>query len=96
MPDRGAFDAWFERHLAALAGQNLQETATQMRRVNPKYVLRNHLGEQAIAAARQGDMSQVARLLQVLQRPFDEQPEHEALAALPPAWAADIAISCSS
>lgn len=96
IPDRGAFDAWFERHLTALAGQNLQETATQMRRVNPKYVLRNHLGEQAIAAARQGDMSQVARLLQVLQRPFDEQPEHEQLAALPPAWAADIAISCSS
>lgn len=96
MPDRAAFDAWFERHLAALAGQDLLATAAQMRRVNPKYVLRNHLGEQAIAAARQGDMSEVARLLQVLQHPFDEQPEHEALADLPPAWAADIAISCSS
>jgi hypothetical protein len=31
-----------------------------------------------------------------LQRPFDEQPEHEQYAALPPDWASGIEVSCSS
>jgi uncharacterized protein YdiU (UPF0061 family) len=59
-------------------------------------VLRNHLAEEAIRAAKEGDFSKIAHLLQVLQSPFDEHPEHAALAGLPPAWAASIAISCSS
>jgi uncharacterized protein YdiU (UPF0061 family) len=67
-----------------------------MRAHNPKYVLRNHLGEEAIRAAKQGDFSKVEQLLEVLQSPFDEHPAHEALAGLPPAWAASIEISCSS
>jgi uncharacterized protein YdiU (UPF0061 family) len=32
----------------------------------------------------------------VLRRPFDEQPEHEAYAALPPDWASSLEVSCSS
>jgi uncharacterized protein YdiU (UPF0061 family) len=63
---------------------------------NPKYVLRNHLGELAIRAARQKDFSVVADLLKVLQSPFDEHPEHEGFAGFPPDWAAGIEISCSS
>ncbi len=42
------------------------------------------------------DFSEVARLLEVLSRPFDEQPEHERYAALPPDWASGIEVSCSS
>ena len=63
---------------------------------NPKYVLRNHLGEQAIRAAKLKDYSSVHTLLSVLQAPFDEHAEHNALAALPPDWASGIEISCSS
>jgi hypothetical protein len=43
-----------------------------MLRTNPKYVLRNHLGEQAIRKAKQGDFSEVETLLALLQAPFDE------------------------
>jgi uncharacterized protein YdiU (UPF0061 family) len=64
--------------------------------VNPKYVLRNHLAEEAIVAAEAGDFSGVQRLLKVLQRPFDEQPEHDALAGFPPDWAGQLQVSCSS
>jgi uncharacterized protein YdiU (UPF0061 family) len=64
--------------------------------VNPKYVLRNHLGELAIRAARQKDYSVVADLLKVLQSPFDEHPQYAAYAGFPPDWAAGIEISCSS
>ena len=67
-----------------------------MLKTNPKYVLRNHLGEQAIRAAKQKDFSGVERLLTMLQAPFDEHPEHENLAGFPPDWAASIEISCSS
>ncbi len=63
---------------------------------NPHMVLRNHLGEQAIREAREGDFGEVERLLKVLQRPFDEQPEHAAYAAFPPDWAQQLEVSCSS
>jgi uncharacterized protein YdiU (UPF0061 family) len=38
----------------------------------------------------------VARLLGVLERPFDDHPGHEALAGFPPDWASTLSISCSS
>jgi uncharacterized protein YdiU (UPF0061 family) len=59
-------------------------------------VLRNHLAETAIARAREGDFSEVRRLLTVLQRPWDEQPLHEADAGFPPDWASHLEVSCSS
>ena len=67
-----------------------------MLKTNPKYVLRNHLGEQAIRAAKLKDYSGVNTLLKVLQAPFDEHLDHHALADLPPDWASSIEISCSS
>jgi uncharacterized protein YdiU (UPF0061 family) len=67
-----------------------------MDQVNPKFVLRNHLAQIAIQKAQQKDFSEVQRLLHILQRPFDEQPEYEGYAALPPDWAAGISVSCSS
>ena len=94
--DRPALDAWGQRYLARIAHQSPQAVQGSMRAHNPKYVLRNHLGEEAIRAAKQGDFSKVEQLLEVLQSPFDEHPAHETLAGLPPAWAASIEISCSS
>jgi uncharacterized protein YdiU (UPF0061 family) len=96
--DRPAFDAWAALYRARLAreGSVDAERALRMRRRNPKYVLRNHLAEQAIRQAREGDFSEVQRLHRLLQRPCDEQPEHEADAGFPPAWAAQLEVSCSS
>ena len=59
-------------------------------------MLRNRTAETAIRHARDKDFSEVERLLAVLSRPFDEQPEAEAYAALPPDWAAGLEVSCSS
>jgi uncharacterized protein YdiU (UPF0061 family) len=67
-----------------------------MHGVNPKYVLRNYLAQAAIEKAQNGDFSEVSKLLAILERPFDEQPEHEAYAALPPDWASHLEVSCSS
>lgn len=67
-----------------------------MQKTNPKYILRNHLGELAIRAAQAKDFSVVAHLQKVLQSPFDEHPQSESFADFPPDWANHIAISCSS
>ncbi|MFZ2386720.1 MAG: hypothetical protein WAW69_02835, partial [Polaromonas sp.] len=67
-----------------------------MLKTNPKFVLRNHLGEEAIRAAKLKDFSKVDTLLTLLQAPFDEHPGHESFAGFPPDWAASISISCSS
>jgi serine/tyrosine/threonine adenylyltransferase len=95
---REAFDAWAERYAERLRAENSldAERALAMNRVNPKFVLRNHLAEAAIRSAREGNFSEVQRLLAVLQHPFDEQPEHEADAGFPPAWAQHLEVSCSS
>jgi serine/tyrosine/threonine adenylyltransferase len=68
----------------------------RMNRVNPKFVLRNHLAEVAIGKARAGDFDEVARLLAVLEHPFDEHPGADADASFPPDWARSIEVSCSS
>ena len=67
-----------------------------MLKINPKYVLRNYLGEQAIAKAKLKDFSEVETLLKLVQAPFEEHPDSERCAGLPPDWAAEIEISCSS
>jgi uncharacterized protein YdiU (UPF0061 family) len=94
-----AFDAWAARYAAALRQQGSvdAERAAAMRRLNPKYILRNHLAEIAIRrAADARDYSEINLLHALLTRPFDEQPEHQAYAAEPPDWARTIEVSCSS
>ena len=96
--DRLAFDNWAARYAEHLRAEGSVDAdrAARMARANPKFVLRNHLAEQAIRQAEAGDFSEVQRLLKVLQRPFDEQPEHDADAGFPPDWAHHLEVSCSS
>jgi serine/tyrosine/threonine adenylyltransferase len=96
--DRDAFDLWAEQYLQRLVQQPLtdQQRCAKMLRTNPKYVLRNYMAQAAIEKAQQGDYSEVNLLLRVLQNPFDEHPEAEKYAGLPPDWADHISVSCSS
>ncbi len=96
--DREAFDQWvidYRQRLRA-EGSDDVERRVRMQRTNPKYILRNYLAQQAIERAEQGDFSEVERLLHLLQRPCDEQPEFQDYAAEPPDWARGIVLSCSS
>ena len=94
--DRPGFDAWLQTYAGRRAGTPAADTAARMLRSNPKFVLRNHLGQQAIEAAGQKDFSGVATLLRLLESPFDEHAGHDAFAGFPPDWASTIEISCSS
>lgn len=96
--DRPGFDAWAQDYRARLTQENSDNAtrAAAMRLANPKYVLRNHLAEVAIRQAREKDFSEVDTLLRVLSRPYDDQPEFERYADLPPDWAGGLEVSCSS
>jgi uncharacterized protein YdiU (UPF0061 family) len=94
--DRPGFDAWLLLYSELLTSVEPALEADLMLKVNPKYVLRNYLGEQAITAAQAKDFSGVGNLLTLLQNPYDEHPEFDALAGFVPDWASQIEISCSS
>jgi serine/tyrosine/threonine adenylyltransferase len=72
-----ALDAWLQDWRARLTRdpQNAVERAAGMRRVNPAFIPRNHRVEAALNAAYAGDLVPFHRLLRIVQRPFDEQPE---------------------
>jgi uncharacterized protein YdiU (UPF0061 family) len=96
---REAFDVWTVRwreRLQARPGFDADTTQAQMLRINPHVVLRNHLGELAIQRAKSGDFSELARLQNALEHPYEELSGQEDLAGFPPEWAGQIEISCSS
>jgi len=96
--DRRAFDAWLVDYRARLRSEGVDrhDRRVAMQGVNPRFVLRNYLAEQAIRAAEAGDYAEIERLRLLLSRPYDEQPEMAAYAQEPPDWGRALAVSCSS
>lgn len=94
--------AWLRRYLERLSAQGLggEERRLRMNRVNPKYVLRNYLAQLAIDQCEQDENTQLHELLELLRRPYDEQPDKEHFAARRPEWARHrpgcSMLSCSS
>lgn len=97
-----ALHTWLARwHARVLThGRDFAQRQAAMHAVNPWFVLRNYVAQQAIDAATQGDAALVHTLLTVLRTPYTEQPQHAALVARRPEWARHKAgcsmLSCSS
>jgi uncharacterized protein YdiU (UPF0061 family) len=96
--DRDAIDQWFSDYIARLQAESSVDAdrKQRMNAVNPKYILRNHLAQVAIEKAQQEDFSEVAKLLSVLERPFEEQEQYQEYANPPPPDLEFIEVSCSS
>ena len=81
--DPSAYDLWSGHWRARLAREAVAPLvrAQAMRRVNPVFIPRNHRVEEALSAAvKRGDYAPFATLLNILARPFDDQPEFAAFA----------------
>lgn len=95
-------NAWFKMYKNRLDMDGIRHRERQraMDRINPKYVLRNYLAQTAIDKAEKGDFSRVTQLLELLRRPYDEQPGQEKFAEKRPEWARHkpgcSMLSCSS
>jgi uncharacterized protein YdiU (UPF0061 family) len=80
--DPRAFDAWAEgwRRRLAAEGRDDGERRVAMNAVNPAFILRNHLAQQAVdAAIERLDFEPMRQLNRVLARPYDDQPEQAEL-----------------
>ena len=97
--DWEAWGAWAERYAARLRAEGSVAAGRRPRMdaVNPRYVLRNYLAEQAIRKAEdERDYSEIERLRVLLRDPFAEHPGMESYAEPPPDWGRRLVVSCSS
>jgi uncharacterized protein YdiU (UPF0061 family) len=93
---------WLRRWHAGVSamGEGPSARRARMHAVNPQYVLRNWMAQEAIDLAEQGDLSRVHELLDIVRRPYETQPGRERYDANRPDWARHkpgcSMLSCSS
>ena len=76
--DLASVDTWLTRWRAE------QPDPDAMDRVNPVYIPRNHLVEEALSAATDGDLTPLHDLLEVVTAPYTELPDHDRYATPAP------------
>ena len=95
---RTNLEEWLDSYSLRLEKESLETSKRheKMLSVNPKYILKNHILQEAIEKAEQHDFGMVDDLLKVAHSPFEEHPSLEYLCTLAPLESKNIKLSCSS
>lgn len=96
--DRETIDHWYADYLSIAAKQHssVEARLRAMQAVNPVYVLRSYMAQEAIEAAEQGDAAVLKTIRTLLERPYQHQAGQERYAEPAPDWGKSLALSCSS
>ncbi|WP_299574134.1 protein adenylyltransferase SelO [uncultured Shewanella sp.] len=105
--DRPQFDTWYKDYQQRVAANvdgtegsgnkiDIEKWQADRDAVNPKYILRNYLAQEAIVAVEEGDNSKLVELHQLLTNPYAEQIDKAHYAERPPQWGQGLIMSCSS
>lgn len=93
-----ALDIWLDVYDLRLQKETLCQEKRQknMLEINPKYVLKNYMLEEAIQKAEKGDHSMVNDLLYIAAHPYDELTKFEHFAYDTPEQSKNVGLSCLS
>lgn len=95
---RDPLEKWFDSYKKICKNEEstFEKRSKIMKEVNPKYIIKNYMLQEAIDLAHNGDYSLVNDLLNIAQNPFDEHKEFERYSNPTPDKFANIKLSCSS
>ena len=83
-----------ERHDIEIA--DINSRITQMNEMNPKFILRNYMLQNAIDQAEEGSYKEIDILMKLITKPYEENLEYERYSEESPEWAKSLGLSCSS
>ena len=95
---RDHISSWVDKYLKAIGIQNISKDKIkiEMDKVNPKYILKNYIIQEAIDDANEDSFELLNNLLKIAQNPFDEHKEFERYSKATPHDFSNIKLSCSS
>jgi len=95
---RQALGKWLEKYIEIRKEENssFEEVQKAMKKVNPKFIIKNYMLQEAIDSAENGDFTLLNDLLNIAQNPFDEHKKYDKYSKATPMEFANIKLSCSS
>ena len=95
---RKDLDEWLKKYIELRKNENNDFVKVQikMKKVNPKYIIKNYMLQESIDKAEKGDFSLVNTLLKIAQNPFEEHKEFDRYSKATPLNLSNIKLSCSS
>ena len=91
------FSSWLSLYDKRLGDEKVDDRAELMNNVNPKFILRNYLAEEAIREAEDNkSYEKISDLFDLLSNPFEEHVGSEDYTQEAPNWAQGLNVSCSS
>lgn len=96
--DINTFNIWFNKYLRRIKKENIskEKRLKKMQTINPKYVFKNYMLQDAIDAARNGDYTLVNDFLEIAHNPYAEHKAYEKYALPTPKELGGFICSCSS